>query len=294
MTTRRARLDTEMVRRQLAATRTEAQQLIADGRVTVEGRPALKAATLVAAGEDIVVAGPGRPYVSRGGCKLADALARLGVSVAGRVCLDAGASTGGFTDVLLRAGASRVVATDVGYGQLAWSLRGDDRVVVLERTNVRHLSPDDIPEPPPSLVTADLSFISLTRVLPALVAVSAGEADHLLLVKPQFEAGPRDVGKKGVVRDPRVWRRALLRVADSAAEVGLGVVTAVPARPLGPSGNAEFFWHLRTDGSGDPDALADAAVADAEARRAADPEQGGEPGRVRPDDRLDGEDGPGR
>lgn len=253
-----------MVRRGLAATRTEAQRLIEAGRVTVQGRPALKASTLVATGEDIVVAGPASPYVSRGGRKLEGALARLAVPVAGRACLDAGASTGGFTDVLLRSGASQVVAVDVGYGQLAWSLRNDPRVVVLERTNVRHLAEDDVPPPPPSLVTADLSFISLTRVLPSLAAVSAADADYVLLVKPQFEAGPDDVARGGVVRDPQVRRRVLLEVADAAAGVGLGAVAAVPSGLLGPSGNVEFFWHLRADADGDVHALVDAAAVAAE------------------------------
>lgn len=264
MTTKRARLDTEMVRRDLAATRTEAQRLIEEGRVTVQGRPALKASTLVAAGENLDVAGPASPYVSRGGRKLEGALARLAVPVAGRACLDAGASTGGFTDVLLRSGASQVVAVDVGYGQLDWSLRNDDRVVVLERTNVRYLSEEDVPPPPPSLVTADLSFISLTRVLPSLAAVSAADADYVLLVKPQFEAGPDDVGRGGVVRDRAVRRRVLLEVADAAAGVGLGPVAAVASGLLGPSGNVEFFWHLRADADGDVRALADAAIEAAE------------------------------
>lgn len=264
MTAKRARLDTEMVRRELAATRTEAQRLIDERRVTVQGRPALKASTLVAASEDVVVARPASPYVSRGGVKLDGALARLAIPVAGRACLDAGASAGGFTDVLLRAGASQVVAVDVGYGQLAWSLRKDPRVAVLERTNVRHLSQEDVPSPPPSLVTADLSFISLTRVLPALAAVSAGDADYVLLVKPQFEAGPGDVGRGGVVRDRQVRKRVLVEVADAAAEVGLGAVAAAPSGLLGPSGNVEFFWHFRADADGDVRALADAAAGAAE------------------------------
>lgn len=260
MPTKRARLDTELVRRGLVNSRSEAQRLIAEGRVTVGGGPAWKPSTLVAAADDLALTPAGSPYVSRGGEKLAAALDAFGLSVAGRVCLDAGASTGGFTDVLLRRGAAKVTAVDVGYGQLAWSLRTDERVVVLDRTNVRYLQPGDVPSPPPGLVTADLSFISLTRVLAALVRIAAEDADHLLLVKPQFEVGPEAVGRGGVVRDPRVWRRALLQVADAAATEGLGCVGAVPSYPLGPSGNVEFFLRLRAGSGRDPDRLADDAV----------------------------------
>ena len=249
MRARRARLDTELVRRGFAASRTEAQRLIEAGRVTVAGAPAAKAASLVAVDDPVAVGAPAWPYVSRGGVKLAGALDELGLSVEGRFCLDAGASTGGFTDVLLRRGAARVVAVDVGYGQLAWTLRTDPRVVVLERTNVRTLDPDAVGEPAPDLVVADLSFISLALVLPALRAVAAPDADLLLLCKPQFEAGRDHVGKGGVVRDPAGWAEAMRRVSAAAAQCGLGLDAAVPSQLPGPSGNIEFFLHLR-EGAG--------------------------------------------
>jgi 23S rRNA (cytidine1920-2'-O)/16S rRNA (cytidine1409-2'-O)-methyltransferase len=241
----RTRLDRELVRRGLADSRTEAQRLIADGRVTVGGAPATKPSTMVTTADDLVVAAAGAEYASRGGHKLAGALDAFAVDPAGRVVLDAGASTGGFTDVLLRRGARRVVAVDVGYGQLAWHLRTDDRVVVIDRTNVRHLQAGDLPEPPPDLVVADLSFISLTLVLPALARVAAPEAEHVLLVKPQFEAGPGAVGKGGVVRDPGVWDGALRRVIRAAQDEGLGLRGATVSPLPGPSGNIEFFVHLQ-------------------------------------------------
>jgi 23S rRNA (cytidine1920-2'-O)/16S rRNA (cytidine1409-2'-O)-methyltransferase len=182
--------------------------------------------------------------VSRGGDKLDAALGRFDVDPTARDCLDAGASTGGFTDRLLRGGATRVAAVDVGYGQLAWEIRTDPRVTVLERTNVRDLVVGTLPFEP-SLVTADLSFISLRLVASVLVAVASVTADLVLLVKPQFEAGPRDVGRGGVVQDPEVWRRALVNVAESFAGAGAAPV-GVMASPLrGPAGNVEFFLHAR-------------------------------------------------
>lgn len=243
------------MRRGLAVSRTEAQQLIGDGRVTVGGAPALKPAFQVAPGDDVAVAPAAAPYVSRGAHKLAGALEVFGVEVAGRHCLDAGASTGGFCDVLLQRGAARVVAVDVGYGQLHWRVRSDPRVVVMDRTNVRGLQPDEVPPPPPQVVTADLSFISLTLVLAALARVAASGADHLLLVKPQFEAGRGRVGKGGVVRDPAVWAGALDRVVAEALRTGLGLAGVTPSVLPGPAGNVEFFLHLREG------AVADAASA---------------------------------
>ncbi len=215
--------------------------------MTVDGAPALKAAAQVATGSAVVVADDRPLWASRGGHKLEGALDDLQLSPAGRHCLDAGASTGGFTDVLLQRGAARVVAVDVGYGQLLWRLRNDPRVVVLDRTNVRHLTPADVPAPPPDLIVADLSFISLRLVLPALAAVAAPEADLLLLVKPQFEVGPESIGKGGVVRDPEAWRRALEGVLDAAAEQGLHAAGGTVSRLPGPAGNIEFFLHLRAD-----------------------------------------------
>src|SRR2546423_7296245 len=202
----RRRLDAELVRRGLARSREQAASLVADGRVLVAGQAAGKSATQVAADAAILVTDAGEEpvYASRGGQKLAGALAAFpGLRVQGRRCLDAGASTGGFTDVLLRAGASHVVAVDVGYGQLAWALRTDERVTVLDRVNVRQLRPEQV-APAPGLVTADLSFIPLELVLPALVFCASPDADFVLLVKPQFEVGKDRVGSGGVVRAPEL------------------------------------------------------------------------------------------
>jgi 23S rRNA (cytidine1920-2'-O)/16S rRNA (cytidine1409-2'-O)-methyltransferase len=240
----RRRLDLELVRRGLVATPGEAADALLAGRVTVSGRPVLKLSSLVAAHEPIAVTGPARPYASRGGQKLAGALDRFGVDPGARRCLDAGASTGGFTDVLLSRRAEHVVAVDVGYGQLAWRLRDDPRVTVLERTNARSLSASDLTFPP-DLVVADLSFISLTAAIPALTEVAAPGADFILLVKPQFEASRADVGQGGVVSDPDVWRRAVTRVAEACRDRELTPLGVVPSMPRGPAGNVEFFLHAR-------------------------------------------------
>ncbi|HET9516546.1 MAG TPA: TlyA family RNA methyltransferase [Actinoplanes sp.] len=254
---RRARLDAELVRRKLARSREQAAQLVEAGRVQVRGTVARKVAAMIDPADPVIVTGqdPATEYVSRGGHKLAGALAvfgRQGLDVAGRRCLDAGASTGGFTDVLLRAGAVEVVAVDVGYGQLAWPLRTDERVTVLERTNVRTLTPDAIGGPV-ALTVADLSFISLRLVLPALAACTSADGDLALMVKPQFEVGKERVGAGGVVRDPALRAEAVLDVAAVAAELGLGVA-GVTASPLpGPSGNVEFFvWFRRGAPVADP------------------------------------------
>jgi 23S rRNA (cytidine1920-2'-O)/16S rRNA (cytidine1409-2'-O)-methyltransferase len=248
---RRARLDAELVRRKLARSREQAAALVEAGRVQVHGTVARKVAAMIDPADPVLVTGadPATEYVSRGGHKLAGALAAFGprgLGVTGRRCLDAGASTGGFTDVLLRAGAAQVVAVDVGYGQLAWPIRTDERVVVLERTNVRTLTPELIGGPV-DLTVADLSFISLRLVLPALAACTAPAGDLALMVKPQFEVGRERVGAGGVVRDWRLRAEAVLDVAAAAAGVGLGVA-GVTASPLpGPSGNVEFFVWFRTD-----------------------------------------------
>jgi 23S rRNA (cytidine1920-2'-O)/16S rRNA (cytidine1409-2'-O)-methyltransferase len=246
---RRLRLDAELVRRGLARSREHASELIAAGRVTVGGSRATKPATGVTTDAALVVTDDqGRPdYVSRGGHKLAGALAAFGeagLRVAGRRCLDAGASTGGFTDVLLRAGAKQVVAVDVGYGQLAWPLRSDDRVVVHDRTNIRELTPDLVGEPV-DLVVGDLSFISLTLVLDALIGVTDPAGDLALMVKPQFEVGKDRVGKGGVVRDPELWVEAVGAVAGAAEWRGWGTRAVSPSPLPGPSGNVEFFVWLR-------------------------------------------------
>ncbi|HET8719068.1 MAG TPA: TlyA family RNA methyltransferase [Nocardioidaceae bacterium] len=246
---RRLRLDAELVRRGLARSREHAAELIAAGRVKVAGATATKPATGVSTDVALVVReDPHRPdYVSRGGHKLAgalDAFAAAGLTVQGRRCLDAGASTGGFTDVLLRAGAAQVVAVDVGYGQLAWPLRQDERVHVHDRTNVRELSPDVVGEPV-DVVVGDLSFISLLLVLDPLISVTRDDGDLVLMVKPQFEVGRDRVGKGGVVRDVALRAEAVNQVADAAAQRGWGA-RGVATSPLpGPSGNVEFFVWLR-------------------------------------------------
>jgi 23S rRNA (cytidine1920-2'-O)/16S rRNA (cytidine1409-2'-O)-methyltransferase len=249
---RRQRLDAELVRRGLARSRDHAAQLILDGRVTVSGATATKPATGVSTDAAVVVApdSDAPDYASRGGYKLAGALdvfRASGLAVEGRVALDAGASTGGFTDVLLRSGAASVTAVDVGYGQLVWALRQDPRVTVLDRTNVRDLEPGSI-QPAPDLVVADLSFISLTLVLRPLVAVAQPAADLVLMVKPQFEVGRARLGRGGVVRDPQARRDAVLTVAAAAAELGLGVRGCCASPLPGPAGNVEYFLWLRSGG----------------------------------------------
>ena len=239
------RLDAELVRRELARSRENALDLIDSRTVLVNGIPATKPATMVDAETSIKLAGERSEFVSRGGHKLAGALDSFkGVIVEGRRCLDAGASTGGFTDVLLRRGAAHVVAVDVGYGQLAWGLRQDNRVSILDRTNIRHLTPEIVGEAI-DLVVADLSFISLALVLPALSVVAKSDADFVIMVKPQFEVGREKLGAGGVVRDPVLRKAAVVAVAESAFEVGLGTV-AITASPLpGPAGNVEYFLWLR-------------------------------------------------
>jgi 23S rRNA (cytidine1920-2'-O)/16S rRNA (cytidine1409-2'-O)-methyltransferase len=245
---RRTRLDAELVRRGLARSREHAVALIADGRVAVAGRAASKPATAVAADTPVVVrTDPDQPaWVSRGAHKLLGALEAFPVPVEGRRGLDAGASTGGFTEVLLSRGAGEVVAVDVGYGELAWSLRTDDRVRVLERTNVRNLTPEQI-DGPVDLVVADLSFISLRLVLPALTACARPDADLLPMVKPQFEVGRDRLGAGGVVRDPEHRVQAVLDVARAAAELGWGTAGVVASPLPGPAGNVEYFLWLRRD-----------------------------------------------
>ena len=242
---RRARVDAELVRRGLARSRQQAAELIEAGRVSIDGIPATKAATAVIPDSRLTVVDTDeRTWVSRGAHKLIGALDALGVPVDGRRCLDAGASTGGFTEVLLDRGAREIVAADVGYGQLAWSLRSDDRVIVMERTNVRELDADRIGGPV-DLVVADLSFISLSTVLPALAACSSADADIVPMVKPQFEVGRERVGAGGVVSDPGLRAESVLTVARRAAALNWSTV-GVTASPLpGPSGNVEYFLRLR-------------------------------------------------
>jgi 23S rRNA (cytidine1920-2'-O)/16S rRNA (cytidine1409-2'-O)-methyltransferase len=254
------RLDAELVRRSLARSREHAASLIAAGRVQVRGVTASKPATGVDQDTAVrVVADDDDPgYVSRGGHKLAGALAAFGaVQVGGKRCLDAGASTGGFTDVLLRAGAAEVVAVDVGYGQLAWRLASDDRVKVIDRTNVRHLAPDQIGGPA-QVTVADLSFISLELVLPALTACTTSDGDLVPMVKPQFEVGKQRLGAGGVVREPELRAEAVNAVAASAAALGWHTAGVCRSPLPGPSGNVEFFLWLRREV---PQPLTEAAIA---------------------------------
>lgn len=242
------RVDAELVRRKLARSRQQAGELIAEGLVLVDGEVVRKAARQMNPAQALLVAETQKDdYVSRGAHKLIGALDKLGDAaprVEGQRCLDAGASTGGFTDVLLRRGAEHVVAVDVGYGQIAWRLREDPRVTVIERTNVRTLDPALV-APAPGLVVGDLSFISLTLVIPPLVAAAADNADFLLMVKPQFEVGREQLGSGGVVRDPALHASAVAAVACSAREAGLAIC-AVAASPLpGPAGNVEYFLHMK-------------------------------------------------
>ncbi|HEX8080973.1 MAG TPA: TlyA family RNA methyltransferase [Jatrophihabitans sp.] len=250
---RRLRLDAELVRRQLARSREQAGELIEAGRVQVRGNVATKAATGVEQDTPIRVLSdiqdPG--YASRGAHKLAGALAEFAtLRVSGRRCLDAGASTGGFTDVLLRNGAREVVAVDVGYGQLVWALQSDPRVIVHDRTNVRTLTPEQIGGLA-ELTVADLSFISLGLVLPALTACTV--TDLVPMVKPQFEVGRQRLGRGGVVREPALRAEAVLAVAGAALELGWGTAGLARSPLPGPSGNVEFFLWLRQDaGPADP------------------------------------------
>ena len=240
------RLDAELTRRGLARSREHARELIAAGAVVVRGTVAGKPATQVNDFDSIVVQvdDVGHGYVSRGAVKLAGALDHFSaIDVNGRLCLDAGASTGGFTEVLLRRGAAGVLAVDVGYGQLAWSLRTDERVHVYERMNVRAMTPEDFLFQP-DIVVADLSFISLEIVLPALRRTAEPEADFVLMVKPQFEVGREFVGD-GVIRDPLLRAQAVHKVATSAASLGLSTLGVVASPLPGPSGNVEFFLWLK-------------------------------------------------
>lgn len=250
-------LDAELARRGLARSRTHAAELIADGKVRINGMVAHKSTTQVQTSQaiEVEVTTDQPDYASRGGYKLAGALEALGERaprLQGRCAIDAGASTGGFTDVLLRRGADRVYAVDVGYGLLAWALQTDPRVTVMDRTNVRYLKPEQFPHPP-DLVVADLSFISLSQVLPALVRVALPHADFLLMVKPQFELGREHVGEDGVVNNPDLHAEAIEQVFQTARKLGLGTHSVVASPLPGPAGNVEYFVHLNQVGERHPD-----------------------------------------
>lgn len=241
----RRRLDQLLVEQGLFPSREKARTAIMAGLVQVDGRRADKPGMSVAPGAALEVRGDTLPYVSRGGLKLAKALEVFAIPVGGRAAIDVGASTGGFTDVLLRYGARLVYAVDVGYGQLAWKLRQDPRVVVLERTNIRHLDPERLSERP-TLATVDTAFISVRLFLGHLLSLLQHPADLVILVKPQFEAGRSEVGKKGVVRQPAVHRRVLSEVATAAAAAGACCAGLDFSPVAGPEGNLEFLLHLRT------------------------------------------------
>jgi 23S rRNA (cytidine1920-2'-O)/16S rRNA (cytidine1409-2'-O)-methyltransferase len=239
----RVRLDQLVVSRGLAATRERARALVLAGQVSVDGQPITKAGTTVDDASDVALIAPDHPYVGRGGLKLAHALDTFHIGVEQRECLDIGASTGGFTDVMLKRGAARVVALDVGHGQLDWTLRNDPRVVVLEHVNARHLTPAMLPGQV-DLVTIDVSFISLSRIFPVIPPLLRAGADIVALVKPQFEAGRAEV-RNGIIRDPGVHERVLDEVAVAGAEVGLTRVAWTPSPVTGQKGNVEFLAHFK-------------------------------------------------
>jgi 23S rRNA (cytidine1920-2'-O)/16S rRNA (cytidine1409-2'-O)-methyltransferase len=258
----RERLDKLMVERGLAASRERARALILAGQVEVAGRPADKAGMMLDPSAEIRLRQPDHPYVSRGALKLLRALEDFAIDPSGVVALDIGASTGGFTDLLLRRGAARVYAIDVGYGQLAWSLRQDPRVVVLERENIRHLDPAAVPEPC-GLAVIDVSFISLTLVLPRVAELMRppGGKPIICLVKPQFEAGRENVARGGVVRDPAARAGALDKVRAFAAARGFSVGPSVDSPIPGPAGNLEFLLLLHTPADGPAHGTGDDAAA---------------------------------
>ena len=242
------RADQLLVEQGLAESRARAQALIIAGLVSADGRRIDKPGTALPVETPLALAGRDHPWVSRGGLKLAFALDHFAIGVADAVALDVGASTGGFTDVLLAKGARRVYAVDVGRGQLAWKLRQDMRVVVREGINARYLSHAEIPEPV-DLITCDASFIGLATVLPAPLSLAAGRARLVALIKPQFEAGPKDVGRGGVVRDPAVHQAVCERIAAwVAAQPGWRVIGIAESPVLGPAGNKEFLLYARRDG----------------------------------------------
>ena len=240
MSTNKQRLDLLLVARRVAPSRQRARAMIMAGKILVNNQPVDKAGFLVSATDSIVLKEKDMPYVSRGGLKLAGALQDLEVNPEGWICLDVGASTGGFSDCLLQHGAVRVYAVDVGYGQLAWKLRQDPRVVVIERTNIRHM-PAELIREPVDLVTIDVSFISLKIVVPAVTALIGKDARILALIKPQFEVGKNQVGKGGVIRDAKLHKEVIENLSSFFNARGLACDRVVPSPILGPKGNREFF-----------------------------------------------------
>ncbi len=244
----RKRLDLRLLEDGLVESRERARGLILAGQVRVDGQRVDKSGTLIGPGAAVTIEGPKHPFVGRGGVKLRAALDVFGISVQDRVCIDVGVGTGGFTDCLLQARAARVVALDVGYGHLHQGLRNDPRVVVLERVNVRHLTPSQLPELP-DLVVIDVAFISLTLVFPAIVAFLPPSGEIVALIKPQFEVGKGEVGRGGVVRDPAKHGAAIRRVVSAACLLGLEVKGLCASPIVGAKGNREFFVHLTRSGA---------------------------------------------
>jgi 23S rRNA (cytidine1920-2'-O)/16S rRNA (cytidine1409-2'-O)-methyltransferase len=243
----KTRLDAELVRRGLARSRESAIKLIDEKLVLVSGIPATKAATQVDGQTSITLKETKDAYVSRGGFKLEGAIQSFPeINIAGKIVLDAGASTGGFTDVLLKNGAAKVFAVDVGYGQLAWELQNDERVKIFDRVNIRNLTPEQLGERV-DLVVADLSFISLKLVIPALISVSKSDTDYLIMVKPQFEVGKDKLGSGGVVREIELRKLAVLEVAKVAYDLGVGCLGVVASPLPGPAGNVEYFLWLKAN-----------------------------------------------
>jgi 23S rRNA (cytidine1920-2'-O)/16S rRNA (cytidine1409-2'-O)-methyltransferase len=244
---KKSRLDQLLVAKGLAASRQRAQAMIMAGIVLVNDQPVDKSGMLVALNDSIALRGNDIPYVSRGGLKLEAAIDAIELDVSGSICLDVGASTGGFTDCLLTRGAQKVYAVDVGYGQIAWKLRQDARVVVIERTNIRNMSADALPQPV-DLTTIDVSFISLKIVVPAVLKFLKSDARILALIKPQFEVGKGQVGKGGVVRDKALHSRVIESLSDFFTNIGLVCESVIPSPLLGPKGNREFFISIKISG----------------------------------------------
>lgn len=248
------RLDVLLVQRGLAASREKAKAVIMAGDVLVNGQREDKAGTMIDEKAEILLKGKRLPYVSRGGLKLEKAMKSFGITLDGRVCMDVGASTGGFTDCMLQNGAVKVYAVDVGHGQLDWKLRNDERVVCMEKTNIRYVVPEDIQEAP-SFVSIDVSFISLTKVLGPVRALMTDEGEIVCLIKPQFEAGREKVGKKGVVRDPAVHEEVICKVIEYAAQIGLERLGLEYSPIKGPEGNIEYLLYLRKSAEYGKDAV---------------------------------------
>ena len=243
------RLDMMLVERALAPSREKAKAYIMAGQVYVDGQKEDKAGSMFAETVKVEVRGNTLPYVSRGGLKLEKAMNEFDVSLEGKVCMDVGASTGGFTDCMLQNGASKVYSIDVGYGQLAWKLRNDSRVVCMEKTNVRYITEEDVPNKP-EFASVDVSFISLTKVIPPAINVMAEDAQMVCLIKPQFEAGREKVGKKGVVREKSTHKEVLLKIIDFAFEIGLNII-GIDFSPIkGPEGNIEYLIMLDRKNTG--------------------------------------------